>query len=159
MNRRGLITGTLALLFLAGCDEELTVEQQVIATIRQMEFEIESGERRAFMAHVADDFAGQSGRMNRDQVRALVVFQLRRYERLQAQLFPIRVTESGPETATAQFRALVTGGPGWIPERGQVYEFSTAWRRQDGDWVVTGADWRPVPLDEVLDQLPAPSRD
>jgi len=155
---RAFLPVALALV-LAGCGQELTVEQQVIAVIRTMEAELEAGERREFMAHVAEDFAGQSGRMNRDQVRALVVFQLRRYERLQAQLFPIRVTETGPETAGAEFRALITGGPGWIPESGQVYEFSTAWRRRDGDWVVVSADWRPVPLDEVLDKLPTPGRD
>jgi hypothetical protein len=146
-------------LALAACSQPLTVEQQVIAAIRQMEEKIENGERRAFMEHVADGFTAQSGRMNRDQVNALVVFQLRRYERLQAQLFPIRVTETGPEEATARFRALVTGGPGWIPESGQVYDFSTAWRRIDDRWLLVGADWTPVPLDEVLEHLPAPSVD
>jgi hypothetical protein len=155
---RALALAALALL-LSACGQPPTVEQQVIAVIRQMEQEIESGERRAFMAHVADDFSAQSGRMNRDQVRALVVFQLRRYERLQGQLFPIRVRETGPDSADADFRALVTGGPGWIPERGQVYDFSTRWRKEDGDWLLLRADWKPVPLDEVLENLPAPSRD
>ena len=37
----------------------------------EMEALIESGERRAFMAHLAEDFTAQEGRMNRDQVRAL----------------------------------------------------------------------------------------
>ena len=97
--------------------------------------------------------------MNRDQARALVVFQLRRFERLQAQLFPIKVTETGPGLATATFRALVTGGPGWIPERGQVYDFSTDWRERGGEWLLVGADWEPVPLDEVLEHLPAPTID
>ncbi|MEJ2384093.1 MAG: nuclear transport factor 2 family protein [Xanthomonadales bacterium] len=146
-------------LFLVACSQPLTVEQRVIAQIRQMEEKIEAGERRAFMAHIAEDFVGRNGGMNRDQVRALVVFQLRRFERLQAQLFPINVTETGPDTATAEFRALVTGGPGWIPERGQVYDFSTAWQERDGEWLLIGADWAPVPLDEVLDKLPAPSID
>jgi hypothetical protein len=154
---RGVLFG-LALLLVA-CSQPLTVEQQVIAAIRQMEEKIEAGERRAFMDHIAEEFSGQDGRMNRDQVRALVVFQLRRFERLQAQLFPITVTETGPDTATAGFRALVTGGPGWIPERGQVYDFSTDWRRSDGEWLLVAAEWEPVPLDEVLDKLPAPSID
>ena len=158
MRPRPLATAALALL-LSACGQPPTVEQQVIAVIRQMEQEIESGERRAFMAHVAEDFSAQSGRMNRDQVRALVVFQLRRYERLQGQLFPIRVRETGPDSADADFRALVTGGPGWIPESGQVYDFSTSWRNEGGDWLLLRADWKPVPLDEVLENLPAPSRD
>ena len=140
-----------ALLALNGCSQPLTVEQQVINTIREMESRIESGERRAFMAYIAEDFSGRDGGMNREAVRALVVFQLNRYERLQARLFPITVVETGPDTAEAGFRALVTGGPQWIPEAGQVYDFETRWRLDGDDWLLTAADWDPVPLDEVLD--------
>ena len=153
------IAAIFVLLLVAGCGERLTVEQQVIQTIRSMEDRIESGERRAFMTHVAEDFSAQDGRMNREQVRALVVFQLNRYERLQARLFPISVIETGAGTAEAQFRALVTGGPNWIPDSGQVYDFETQWRLDDGDWLLTAANWDPVPLDEVLDELPLPERD
>ncbi|MEE4218446.1 MAG: nuclear transport factor 2 family protein [Xanthomonadales bacterium] len=124
-----------------------------------MEAKIEGGERRAFMEHIGAGFTAQDGRMNRDQVRALVVFQLNRYERLQGQLFPISVLETGPETAEAKFRALVTGGPNWIPDSGQVYDFETTWRLEDGDWLLVSANWDPVPLDEVLDKLPLPSND
>lgn len=153
------IAAIFVLLLLAGCGERLTVEQQVIQTIRSMEDRIESGERRAFMTHVAEDFSAQDGRMNREQVRALVVFQLNRYERLQARLFPISVIETGAGTAEAQFRALVTGGPNWIPDSGQVYDFETGWRLEDGEWLLVSANWEPVPLDEVLDELPLPEID
>jgi hypothetical protein len=147
----------LAVLTLAAsCSQPLTVEQRVIHAIREMEAKIEGGERRAFMEHIAEDFTAQDGRMNRDQVRALVVFQLNRYERLQGQLFPIAVSETGPGTASANFRALVTGGPGWIPDSGQVYDFETAWRLEGDDWLLTSANWKPVPLDQVLDELPLP---
>jgi hypothetical protein len=153
---RPLAAALLCALLAVSCGQTETVEQQVIGAIRQMEEKIEAGERRAFMAHIGEGFTAQNGRMNRDQVRALVVFQLQRYEKLQGQLFPISVTETGPDTASAQFRALVTGGPGWIPERGQVYDFATDWLLDDGDWLLIRADWEPVPLDEVLDKLPSP---
>jgi hypothetical protein len=153
------IAAIIVLLLLTGCGERLTVEQQVIQTIRSMEDRIESRERRAFMAHVAEDFSAQDGRMNREQVRALVVFQLNRYERLQARLFPISVMETGAGTAEAQFRALVTGGPNWIPDSGQVYDFETGWRQEGGEWLLVSANWEPVPLDEVLDELPLPEID
>ena len=149
----------LVLLVLAGCGERLTVEQQVIQTIRTMEGRIENGERRAFMAHIAEDFSAQDGRMNREQARALVVFQLNRHERLQARLFPISVRETGAETAEAQFRALVTGGPNWIPDSGQVYDLESGWRLENGEWLLVSANWEPVPLDEVLDELPLPELD
>ena len=160
MNTRYFLAAILLVaVSLAGCGQSLTVEQQVIATIRQMEEKIEAGHRLAFMEHVDEAFTGQHGNMNRDQVRALVIFQLNRHKELHAQLFPISVIETGPDTATAEFRALVTGGPGWIPDRGQVYDFQTGWRQDGGDWLLVSANWKPVPLDEVLDNLPAPSRD
>jgi hypothetical protein len=134
--------GVLALA--AGCGAELTVEQQVIATIREMEARIEAGERRPFMAYVSEDFRGQGGSLNRDQLRALLIMQLNRYQRLQGQLLPIHVEETGEDTATARFRALVSGGPDWIPESGQLFEFRTGWRRVDGEWRVVTADWEPV---------------
>jgi hypothetical protein len=132
------------LALLAGCGDGPTVEQQVIATIREMEARIEAGERRPFMAYVSEDFRGQGGSLNRDQLRALLIMQLNRYQRLQGQLLPIHVEETGEDTATARFRALVSGGPGWIPEGGQVFEFRTGWRQVDGEWQVVAADWEPV---------------
>lgn len=160
MNPHSLLFAVLLSgLSLAGCSQPLTVEQQVITTIRQMEEKIEAGQRLAFMEHIDEGFSGQNGSMNRDQLRALVIFQLNRYRELQGQLFPISVTETGPDTATAGFRALVTGGPGWIPDSGQVYDFETGWRLDGSDWMLVSANWDPVPLDEVLENLPAPSKD
>ena len=151
MHRRSLLLLALLLLcILSACGQQLTVEQQIIATIREMEARIEAGERRPFMDYISDDFSGQGGRMNREQVRALMIMQLNRYQRLQGQLFPIQVEDTGDDTASANFRALVTGGPNWIPENGQVFEFDTSWRKVDGDWRLIAADWDPVPLEEVL---------
>ena len=131
---------------LAACGEQLTLEQQIIATIREMEARIEAGERRPFMAHVSEDFSGQNGSLNREQLRALMIMQLNRYQRLQGQLFPIAVIDLGEGAASAHFRALVTGGPNWIPENGQLFDFDTYWRRVDGDWLLHAANWEPVPL-------------
>lgn len=141
---------TVTLAGLSSCSEELTVEQQVIITIREMEERVEAGERRPFMEYIAADFRAQNGSMNREQVRALFVYQLNRHKRLQARLFPITVSETGELTASASFRALVTGGPGWIPESGQVFDFVTQWRNEEGQWLLTSADWDPVPLEEAL---------
>jgi len=150
--RRALATLLLfsAVLTGAGCGQSLTTEQQVIAVIREMEARIEEGERRPFMSHVAEEFSGQDGRVNRDELRGLVIYQLNRYQRLSAQLFPIRVTETGKGTASARFRALVTGGAGWLPENGQLYQFETQWSKSSGDWMLVAANWTPVPLEEAL---------
>ncbi len=140
----------LALVSLAACSKPLTVEQQIIATIRNMEAHVEAGERRPFMEYIAEDFSGQDGTMNRDQARALMVYQMNRNRRLHAQLFPIQVKEQSETTASAHFRALVTGGANWLPERGRVFDFETHWRRQDDDWLMVSAKWTPTPLEEVF---------
>ena len=135
---------------LTACSPQLTTEQRIIATIRAMEAKIEEGERRSFMQYFAEDFSGQNGAMNRAQVRSMVIFQLNRHKRLHAQLFPIQVLESGETEATANFSALVTGGPNWIPERGQVFDFETHWRLVDDTWYLHAADWTPVGLEDAL---------
>lgn len=152
MNRRRVLR-LLPLLLglgLASCGGQLTVEQQIIATIREMEAKIEAGERRPFMEHLAEDFSGQDGSLNREQVQALLIMQLNRYQRLQGQLFPIEVIETGEGTASARFEALVTGGAHWIPESGQVFSFETHWRREDGEWLLHAANWDPAVPGEVL---------
>jgi len=147
-----LITVAWLLLgFAAACSPALTVEQQIIGVIRDMEANIEAGERRPFMAHVAAEFAGQNEAMTRDQLNALVLFQLHRHQRLHVQLFPIQVIAGMPGSAEARFRALLTGGPGWLPDRGQVYDIATRWQLQNDEWMLVGAQWQPVNAEDMLD--------
>jgi len=140
----------LLLCALMGCSQPLSVEQQIIAVIRDMEARIEAGELRPFMEHVSEDFMGQRGAiMTRDQLNALMLAQILRHQRLHAQLFPINVTSDNPGEARARFRALVTGGPGWIPESGQVYEIVTLWRFQREEWLLVHANWKPVAVEDM----------
>jgi hypothetical protein len=139
-----LLIGALLIVSISACDPPLTVSQQVIATIREMETSMENGERRPFIKHVAEDFSGQNGQLNRMELQRLVIFQLNRHQRLNAQLFPISVTETGENRATASFRALITGGPGWIPDQGQLYDFETHWRYESDEWILASADWTPI---------------
>lgn len=150
-----ILTLTVMPLLLAGmlsaCGQELSVEQQVIGVIRDMESRIEARERRPFMRHVAAQFTGQNGTMNRDQFNALVLYHLHRDQNLHAQLFPIQVTSSDPGYAEARFRALLTGGAGWLPERGQIYDIVTRWQQRDDEWMLVSAQWKPAVLENALD--------
>jgi len=143
----------LAVLLIAGpqaCSKPLTVEQRVIAMIREMETRIENAERRPFMSHVAENFNGQNGLLNRAELQRFVILQLNKHQRLHAQLMPIHVSETGENTASANFRALITGGRNWIPDSGQIYDFETHWIRQDDEWLLLSANWTPTPLEKAL---------
>lgn len=146
----GLILTALLLAGSLACSKPLTLEQQIIGVIREMETRIENGERRPFMNHVSEDFSGQDGLLNRDELQRFVILQLNKHQRLHAQLMPIHVSETGENSASASFRALITGGPNWIPDSGQVYDFETQWIRQGDEWKLLSASWTPTPLENAL---------
>lgn len=147
--RRNLLLVLVGLL--AACSPPLTVEQKVIGVIRDMEARIEAGERRPFMANVALDFNGQDGITTRDQLNAMVLYQLNRHQRVQAQFFPIHVTPTGTGLAEANFGVLLTGGQGWLPDSGQMYQITTRWQEQDGKWLLHSARWKAVSIESVLE--------
>ena len=145
-----VLAAVLAAL-LAACGQSPTTEQLIIAEIREMEAELEAGERLNFIAHVAEDFRGQGGAMGREELRAFVILQFNRYKNLQARLLPITVQVIGESEARADFQALLTGGPNWIPDSGQLYQIRTHWGHVDGEWLLTAASWEPVTIGELLD--------
>ena len=139
----------VAVLLLSACGDELSVEQQIIATLRNMEYAAEEGQHLEFMTYVAESFGGQQGSMDRREFHRFMIFQINRNRRLQAQFFPIFVTETAEDSASAQFRILVTGGAGLLPESGQLFEVETSWLRDGGGWDLTEADWEPVYLPDL----------
>jgi hypothetical protein len=149
--RQSLLMCLLACgLLLGACAEEQTIEQQIIAVIGEMEENGEAGNRGAFMDRVHPSFSGQEGGMTREDFQRYMYLQWNQNSRLHAQLFPISVTEDWNQQASARFKVLVTGGRGFLPERGQVFEVFTIWQWEDGDWYLLRANWTPVDFEEVL---------
>jgi hypothetical protein len=145
-----LALGTLlAALMLVSCNDKLSVEQQVIATIRNMEVAAEEGLHLEFMGYVSDSFSGQQGSMDRREFHRFMIYQINQNRRLQAQFFPIYVQDSGEDSASANFRVLVTGGAGLLPESGQLFEVETQWLHEGSSWGLTGASWEPVRLPDL----------
>ena len=142
------VTCFLLLTLSAGCKEKLSVEQQVIASLEQMEQSAEEGRHLDFMGYVADDFLGQLGSMDRREFHRFMIFQMNENRRLHAQLFPIHVKETATDQASANFNILVTGGGGLLPDRGQLFEVETGWVRDGNDWLLSRADWEPVDLSQ-----------
>jgi hypothetical protein len=139
------IAGSLLLSgLLAACSSETSLEQQIVATLNDMEAHIEAGERGDIMDYVADDFRGQGGELNHDQLNGLLLYQLRRYQRVHAQLLPVSVQPAGLDEAEASFQILLTGGAGLLPVSGQLYQVSSLWRYQDGQWLLQSAMWQPA---------------
>ena len=143
---RLILSAVLTVLLITSCGKKPSVEQQVIATLRSMEYAAEEGQHLDFMTYIADSFSGQQGSMDRREFHRFMIFQINQHRRLQAQFFPIFVNETGTDMASAQFKLLVTGGAGLLPESGQLFEVETAWIYSGGDWLLSSAQWQPVRL-------------
>lgn len=138
---RLVLAAALSVLLLAACKENLSVEQHIIANLRAMEDAAEQAEHFEFMAYVSASFNGQYASMDRRAFHRFMIFQLKQKRRLHAQFFPIRVQEVSEQQASAQFGLLVTGGNGLLPDSGQFFNVKTNWALEDGDWLLSTADW------------------
>jgi hypothetical protein len=135
------LAAALSVFLLAACKENLSVEQHIIANLRAMEEAAEQAEHFEFMAYVSESFSGQYASMDRRAFHRFMLFQLNQKRRLHAQFFPIRVQEVSEQQASAQFGLLVTGGNGLLPDSGQFFNVKTNWVLEDGDWLLSTADW------------------
>jgi hypothetical protein len=153
MNGAEFVTKLITLSALAwlasACSQPLSVEQQVIAVIREMESSIEKGDRSDFIAHIDENFTGQDPLMTRDQLNAFIIVQLYRHEQLQAQFMPIYVNPEETGEAEAHFKVLLTGGQGWLPDSGQMLNFDTRWHQKGGVWLLRSASWQLVTIDPI----------
>ena len=143
---RPVLKLAIIFLLLTACSEAPSVEQQIITTLRNMEFAAEDGDHFDFISYVSDTFSGQQGSMDRRDFHRFMIFQINQNRRLQAQFFPIFVKETGENAATADFRILVTGGAGLLPDRGRFFQVETAWSGDNGDWLLESANWKPLDL-------------
>ncbi len=144
---RNIFFVCLFCLLPASCSEELTLEQQIIGTINEMELLAEEGDRRGFMRMVAEDFQGQLGVLDKRGFQRFMIMQWNVNRRLHFQLGPIHVRPVVDEMAEAEFSGLVTGGTGFLPERGQFFQFQTRWIRDGSNWLLAAAEWTPIRMD------------
>ena len=141
------LCGLALLVFvLCGCAKELSVEQHIIASLRNMETAAEQGEHFEFMGFVSESFSAQDSSMDRRAFHRFMIFQINQNRRLHAQFFPINVQQINESLASARFNLLVTGGSGLLPESGQLFDVETHWTLEGSEWMLTKADWQVAQL-------------
>jgi hypothetical protein len=117
-------------------------ETRIRETIAAMESAVETRNPRDFMAHVAEDFAGQEAGFDRPSLHNLLRAQFLRNQSVGVLIGPIEVTIQTPR-ATATMTVTLSGGAGGLlPERGAIYDVETGWKQVGGDWQCISASWR-----------------
>ena len=142
MSRRRVAAPLLALvaLFAAGCGRS-DPERELRATIDAMAQAIEKREPAAFLDAMTDDFSRESGAFGKQDAKRTLVAAILRNEKIHVSAAVTEVRIDG-DRAFARVRVVATGGAGLLPERGQTWDFESAWRREGGQWKVFNAEWR-----------------
>jgi ketosteroid isomerase-like protein len=142
VTRRRVAALLLALgaLFAAGCGRS-DPERELRATIDAMARAIEKREPAAFLEAMADDFSRESGAFGKQEAKRTLVAAVLRNEKINVSAVVTDVRIDG-DRAFARVRVVATGGAGLLPERGQTWDFESAWRRERGQWKVFNAEWR-----------------
>lgn len=140
MNRGWIAALLLALAFAAGCSRG-DPERELRATIDSMAQAIEKREPAAFLEAMADDFSRESGAFGKQEAKRTLVAAILRNEKIHVSAAVTDVRIEG-DRAFARVRVVATGGAGLLPERGQTWDFESAWRRERGQWKVFNAEWR-----------------
>lgn len=138
-HRRALTIAALAALS-AGCARS-DPERELHETIGAMAGAIEKRDPGTFLEALADDFTRESGAFGKNDAKRVLAAALLRHEKISVTAIVTDVRIDG-ERAFAKVRVVATGGAGLLPERGQTWEFGSAWRREGGRWRVFNAEWR-----------------
>ena len=119
-------------------------ERELRTTIDAMATAIEKREPSPFLDTLADDFTRESGAFGKQDVKRVLLAAHLRNAKISVNAVVSDVRFDG-DRARAKVRVLATGGAGLLPERGQTWEFDSAWRRERGKWKVYNAEWRDAP--------------
>ena len=111
------------------------------STIAAMAQAIEQHRVSDALEPLAEDFTRDSGAFGKQEARRVLAGAMLRNEKIQLSATVTEVRVEG-ERAFAKVRVIATGGAGLLPERGQTWEFDTAWRLEGGQWKVFNAEWR-----------------
>lgn len=125
---------------LTGCSRS-DPERELRATIDTMARAIEQREPGAFLDALAEDFTRDSGAFGKQDAKRLLAAQMLRNERIALAVAVTELSIDG-DRARVTLRVIATGSAGGLlPERGQTWEFSSAWRRHGRQWQVFNAEW------------------
>ena len=138
MTRRGVVALLIALV--AGCGRS-DRERELRATVESMTQAVEKRDPAAFLEAMTDDFSRESGAFGKPDAKRTLVAAILRNEKIDLSASVTEVRIEG-DRAYARVHVIATGGAGLLPERGQTWDFDSAWRREGGQWRVYNAEWR-----------------
>jgi ketosteroid isomerase-like protein len=111
------------------------------ADVQAMAAAAEAQDKAGVLAHVADDFTGNDGELDRAGLEQLLRARLLAGRSIGVSIGTVEVDVDG-DRATVRFDATVTDGSGrWLPDHRAVLKMATGWRRERREWRCYNAQW------------------
>ena len=129
---------TLSSLTFLSCDKtsELSKLKQKINVLVDA---IEKHQIKNIDNVLAQDFLTDKN-LNKPQFLFFVDYQFKRNKNISISVLDkeIRFNE---KNADVIFKVLLLGSNNWLPERGQIYNVTSRWKKEKGDWVMSRLRW------------------
>jgi hypothetical protein len=93
------------------------------------------------MDHVASDFTGSGGDMDREKLHNLLRAQVLANARIDVTVGSIDVQLQGDRATVSIDLALSGGNQRWLPERAGAWRIVSGWRKESGEWRCINAQW------------------
>jgi hypothetical protein len=131
----------LALLVVLGSCARTPDEERIRAALDSMQKAAETRRPADVLEHVADDFTGNNGDLDRDGLAQMLRMQVLRRDGVGIAMGPIDVVIDD-DRATARFEMTFSDATGrWLPSGGQTLQVVSGWRREGSRWLCYNATW------------------
>ena len=129
---------TLSSLALLSCDK--TSELSLLnLQVDKMVSAVENHKIGDVKTILANDFLTVKS-LNKIQFLLFVNHQFKRNKNISISVLDKDV-KLNEKNADVTFKVLLLGSNDWLPERGQIYNVSSRWKKENGDWVMSRLRW------------------
>ncbi|MCK4865709.1 MAG: hypothetical protein KAT06_09855 [Gammaproteobacteria bacterium] len=89
---------------------------------------------------LAQDFLTDKA-LNKPQFLFYIDYQFKRNKNISISILDKEV-RFNEKNADVIFKVLLLGSNDWLPERGQIYNVTSRWKKEKGDWVISRLRWQ-----------------
>jgi|SRR3990170_5343681 len=144
----------LMLMAAPACDKMASDEEALRRKVSEAEEAVEAKDLKSLMAHVSRDYYDDNGN-DYKALRGILFFEFMKPGNINVFVRGVEVRVEG-EVAVVDAKAFVVRAKELktiadvIPEDAEGIDFSVVFRKEDGDWKVSGAAWAGVGLVGLL---------
>ncbi len=130
---------TLSSLTFLSCDKtsELSKLKQKINVLVDA---VEKHQKKNIANVLAQDFLTGKN-LNKLQFLFYIDYQFKRNKNISISIID-REVRFNEKNADVIFKVLLLGSNDWLPERGQIYNVTSRWKKEKGDWVISRLRWQ-----------------